>query len=137
LFSKQADLVNTKTTQLSEFPIDMSTLKNQLQEQFKALYEITKLTDKSFVGAVKAQEVKQTKGLDNLEKRLLKAQKRKLSDILERITDLQNELFPNKSLQERQANFSEFYLENGSNLIPTVINTLKPLSQNFNIITLS
>jgi hypothetical protein len=34
LFSKQADLVNTKTTQLSEFPIDMSTLKNQLQEQF-------------------------------------------------------------------------------------------------------
>jgi hypothetical protein len=26
LFSKQ-DLVNTKTTQLSEFPIDMSTLK--------------------------------------------------------------------------------------------------------------
>jgi hypothetical protein len=66
LFSKQADLVNAKTTQLSEFPIDMSTLKNQLQE-FKALYEITKLTDKSFVGAVKAQEVKQTKGLDNLE----------------------------------------------------------------------
>jgi iron-sulfur cluster repair protein YtfE (RIC family) len=49
LFSKQADLVNTKTTQLSEL-IDMSTLKNQLQEQFKALYEITKLTDKSFVG---------------------------------------------------------------------------------------
>jgi hypothetical protein len=33
LFSKQADLVNAKTTQLSEFPIDMSTLKNQLQEQ--------------------------------------------------------------------------------------------------------
>jgi hypothetical protein len=81
-------------------------------------------------------QVKQTKGLDNLEKRLLKAQKRKLSDILERITDLQNELFP-KSLQERQANFSEFYLENGSNLIPSVIDTLKPLEQNFNVITLS
>jgi hypothetical protein len=59
-----------------------------------------------------------------------------LSDILERITDLQNELFPNKSLQERQANFSEF-LENGSNLIPSVIDTLKPLEQNFNVITLS
>ncbi|WP_016988723.1 bacillithiol biosynthesis cysteine-adding enzyme BshC [Flavobacterium sp. ACAM 123] len=137
LFSKQADLVNTKTIQLSEFPLDMSTLKNQLQEQFKTLYEITKQTDKSFVGAVKAQEVKQTKGLDYLEKRLLKAQKRKLSTILQRITDLQNELFPNKSLQERQANFSEFYLENGSNLIPTIIDTLQPLEQDFNIITLS
>lgn len=134
LFSKQAALVNTKTTQLTDFPIDMATLKKQLQEQFKALYEITKLTDKSFVGAVKAQEVKQTKGLDNLEKRLLKAQKRKLSDILERITDLQNELFPNKSLQERQANFSEFYLESGINLIPKLIEKLKPLDTKFEII---
>jgi uncharacterized protein YllA (UPF0747 family) len=137
LFLKQNDLVNTKTTELSKFPIDMSTLKKQLQEQFETLYAITKLTDKSFVGAVKAQEVKQTKGLDNLEKRLLKAQKRKLSTVLERITDLQNELFPNKSLQERQANFSEFYLENGNKLIPSVINTLKPLEQDFNVITLS
>jgi hypothetical protein len=56
---------------------------------------------------------------------------------LERITNLQNELFPNKSLQERQANFSEFYLENGNKLIPSVIDTLKPLEQNFNVITLS
>jgi hypothetical protein len=39
-------------------------------------------------------------------------------------------------VQERQANFSEFYLENG-NLIPSVIDTLKPLEQNFNVITLS
>jgi bacillithiol biosynthesis cysteine-adding enzyme BshC len=136
LFSKQGDLLTSKTKQMSEFPIDMSTLKKQLQDQFEALYEITKRTDKSFVGAVKAQEVKQIKGLDNLEKRLLRAQKRKLSGILERITDLQNELFPNKSLQERQANFSEFYLENGSNLIPTVMNTLKPLEQEFNTIIL-
>jgi hypothetical protein len=88
--------VNTKTTQLSEFPIDMSTLKKSVTRTIQSIIRITKLTDKSFVGAVKAQEVKQTKGLDNLEKRLLKAQKRKLSDILERITDLQNELFPNK-----------------------------------------
>jgi bacillithiol biosynthesis cysteine-adding enzyme BshC len=136
LFSKQGDLLTSKTKQMSEFPIDMSTLKKQLQDQFEALYEITKRTDKSFVGAVKAQEVKQIKGLDNLEKRLLRAQKRKLSGVLERITDLQNELFPNKSLQERQANFSEFYLENGSNLIPTVMNTLKPLEQEFNTIIL-
>jgi predicted nucleic acid-binding Zn-ribbon protein len=106
LFSKQADLVNTKTTQLSEFPIDMSTLKKSVTRTIQ--YKITKLTDKSFVGAVKAQEVKQTKGLDNLEKRLLKAQKRKLSDILERITDLQNELFPNKVCRNVKLIFQNF-----------------------------
>jgi bacillithiol biosynthesis cysteine-adding enzyme BshC len=137
LFFKQKDLVNTKTAQLSEFPIDFTPQKEQLQKQFERLNEIANQTDKSFAGAVKAQEAKQIKGLENLEKRLLKAQKRKHSEELDRIIDLQNELFPNQSLQERQANFSEFYIENGESFIPQLCNQLKPLEDNFNIITLS
>jgi bacillithiol biosynthesis cysteine-adding enzyme BshC len=135
LFSKQATLVNRKTQKLSDFPIDFSEQKEVLQKQFEALLELANQTDKSFLGAVKAQEKKQTKGLENLEKRLLIAQKRKFHDELQRIIDLQNELFPNQSLQERQANFSEFYLENGERLIPQLISQLKPLEQNFNIVT--
>jgi hypothetical protein len=73
LFSKQADLVNAKTTQLSEFPIDMSTLKISYKNNSKH-YKITKLTDKSFVGAVKAQ-VKTNQRTGQSRKRLLKAQK--------------------------------------------------------------
>jgi len=80
--------------------------------------------------------VKQKKGLENLEKRLLKAQKRKLNDEIQRVIDLQSDLFPNKSLQERQVNFSEFYLEKGENLIPLLIQKLKPLENNFDIITI-
>ena len=133
LFAKQLQLIENQTKQLSDFSIDMSPLKEQLKYQFEALYAITKHTDESFAGAVKAQETKQINGLDNLEKRLLSAQKRKLADVLERITDLQNEIFPNKSLQERQTNFSEFYLEYGEKLIPTLLEQLKPLDQNFTI----
>lgn len=137
LFLPQTELLNKKTKQLSEFPIDLNPLKAQLQQQFDALYEKAQQTDASFSGAVKAQEVKQIKGLENLEKRLLKAQKRKLSDVLQRITDLQNELFPNQSLQERQTNFSEFYLESGENLIPELKDRLQPLEQNFDILILN
>ncbi|WP_264563552.1 bacillithiol biosynthesis cysteine-adding enzyme BshC [Flavobacterium sp. N3904] len=136
LFSKQASLVNRVTQKLSDFPIDFTEQKEALKKQFETLLELTNHTDKSFLGAVKAQEVKQTKGLEMLEKRLLIAQKRKFHDELQRIIDLQNELFPNQSLQERQANFSEFYLENGDRLIPQIMSHLKPLEQNFNIITL-
>jgi bacillithiol biosynthesis cysteine-adding enzyme BshC len=136
LFSKQADLVNKKTNDYSEFSIDLSIQKDFLKNQFHYLHAIANKTDQSFSGAVKAQEAKQIKGLENLEKRLLKAQKRKYVDQLERITDLQNELFPNKSLQERQANFSEFYLESGENLIPKLFSRLQPLEQSFEIITL-
>ncbi|MBF4473491.1 bacillithiol biosynthesis cysteine-adding enzyme BshC [Flavobacterium sp. HJJ] len=136
LFTNQNTLVNRITQKLSDFPIDFKEQKDALRKQFEALLELANHTDKSFLGAVKAQEVKQTKGLENLEKRLLIAQKRKFHDELQRIIDLQNELFPNQSLQERQANFSEFYLENGEQLIPQLMNQLNPLEHNFNILTL-
>ena len=42
---------------------------------------------------------------------MLKAEKRKLKEQLEKIILIQNELFPNNSLQERQMNFSEIAIE--------------------------
>ncbi|KVV14174.1 bacillithiol biosynthesis cysteine-adding enzyme BshC [Flavobacterium sp. TAB 87] len=136
LFLKQQELENKITHRISGFPIDLTAQKNALQKQFADLFAIAAQTDLSFTGAVKAQEAKQTKGLANLEKRLLKAQKRKLGDQIERVTELQNELFPNQSLQERQANFSEFYLEKGTELIPNIFQKLQPLKNEFSIITI-
>ncbi|NKI33529.1 bacillithiol biosynthesis cysteine-adding enzyme BshC [Croceivirga thetidis] len=131
LFLQQNSLINKKIRKISNIDIDFSPQKKQLTAQFKALYDLARETDKSFLGAVQAQEVKQKKGLDNLEKRLLKAQKRKLKDHVIRLTDLQNELFPNYSLQERQENFSKFYLELGHDLIKGLFDNLDPLKQEF------
>jgi bacillithiol synthase len=136
LFSNQQELFNRKTKLLSDLTIDFSSQKEHLKKQFENLYVIASKTDKSFIGAVKAQETKQIKGLDNLEKRLLKAEKRVLIEKLERITSLQNELFPKQSLQERKANFSEYYLEFGQELIDKLFDNLNPLNQEFTIITL-
>jgi len=106
-----------------------------LKDQFKDLHTLAEQTDASFVGAVSAQQKKQINGLENLEKRLLTAQKRKLKDQVSRMTDLQAQLFPNKSLQERNTNFSELYLEYGDELIPELIKSLEPLKGQFTIIT--
>lgn len=136
LFLKQHELINRKVRKISNIDIDFSPQKEHLVKQFQELYELAEKTDPTFLGAVKAQEVKQLKGLENLENRLLLAQKRKLKDEVERIASLQNELFPNKSLQERQANFSEIYLEFGKSLIPQLIENLKPLELKFKILSL-
>ena len=136
LFSNQQELFNTKTKVFSEFTIDFSEQKEHLKKQFENLYAIANQTEKSFIGAVKAQETKQIKGLENLEKRLLKAEKRIHADKLQRILLIQNELFPNQSLQERKVNFSEFYLEFGNDLIVKLLDNLKPLETNFTIIEL-
>lgn len=135
LFLKQHELINRKVRKISNIDIDFSSQKEHLVQQFQQMYDLAEQTDESFIGAVKAQEVKQLKGLDNLEKRLLRAQKRKLKDEVERIAKLQNDLFPNRSLQERQTNFSEFYAEYGQELITELINELNPLESNFKILT--
>jgi uncharacterized protein YllA (UPF0747 family) len=136
VFLKQQELITKKTKELSEIDIDFTSQKICLQKQFEDLYKLAEKTDRSFLGAVKAQEVKQLKGLDTLEKRLLKAQKRKLGSELDRITFLQDELFPKGSLQERFNNFSEIYLEFGDQFIDSVKENLNPLQQEFTIITL-
>ena len=135
LFLKQHELINRKVRKISNIDIDFSTQKEHLVNQFAAMYDLADKTDKSFLGAVKAQEVKQLKGLDHLEKRLLKAQKRKLKDEVGRIADLQNQLFPNSSLQERQTNFSEIYAIYGQELLDTLFEHLNPLEQHFKILT--
>lgn len=131
LFLKQNSLINKKIRQISNIDIDFSSQKKLLDEQFAHLHELAEQTDKSFLGAVKAQEKKQKNGLDRLEKRLLKAQRRKLKDQVIRITDLQNTMFPNYSLQERQLNFSELYLEYGEELVSKLQTCLNPLEQSF------
>lgn len=136
LFLKQHDLVSKKVKEKSGVKIDFSEQRAILNQQFKKLQEIANQTDKSFIGAVNAQEKKQLKGLGNLEKRLLKAEKRVHVDLVTRITELQDALFPNQSLQERHTNFSEFYLEYGDELIPKIKSALKPLDGTFTVIEL-
>ncbi len=136
LFLNQTELIVKKIKEKSNLELDFSKQKKFLSKQFSNLKELAKKTDKSFIGAVLAQEKKQLKGLEKLEKRLLKAEKRKNTDLVNRIISLQNELFPKQSLQERNANFSEFYLEFGDNLIDKLKENLEPLDFNFTVFIL-
>ncbi|MEC4114740.1 bacillithiol biosynthesis cysteine-adding enzyme BshC [Myroides pelagicus] len=136
IFQKQEQLINAKTEEYSTIQFDFDQQRQFLEEQFESLEKIALQTDQSFVGAVNAQKTKQLKGLDNLEKRLRKAEKRKYADQLNRVVLLQNELFPNQSLQERRENFSAFYKAFGNQLINRLFEQLTPLDQNFDTITL-
>ena len=136
LFLKKDELLNKKTFDLSELHFDFNTQREVLKKQFEELEALATQTDKSFTGAVQAQKAKQLKGLDHLEKRFLKAEKKVHQDILSRITALHQELFPHGSLQERTTNFSEFYKEYGDDMISKLFIELEPLEHKFNVIVL-
>lgn len=134
LFLKTNALIDKKTKEFSNISIDFTPQKEHLKQQFQQLYTLAQQTDVSFLKAVKAQEIKQIKGLENLEKKLLRAQKKKYSLEIAQITTLKSELFPAESLQERTQNFAEFFEEFGSDFLEIIYKNLEPLSQEFKII---
>lgn len=136
LFLTQYDLVSKKVIENSGIKVNFDEKIKFLEKQFFELKEVAKQTDISFVNAVNAQERKQVKGLENLQKRLLKAEKKRQIDLVKRITELQNEILPNQSLEERQRNFSEYYLKYGFSFIKAIKDTLKPLKLEFTIVEL-
>ena len=135
IFLPQNDLIKNKVKEISDIKLNFSDQQMDLQKMFDHLKMLAQKTDKSFTGAVLAQEKKQLNGLKNLEKRMLRAQKRKYKETVDRITLLQNELFPKGSLQERQMNFSDFYEFQGEALIEKLMETLEPLKLEFDLIS--
>lgn len=136
MFLNLNDLLKEKIKENADIEFSFLDAKTLLEQQFFMLRKVADQTDVSFLGAVNAQEKKQLNGLDTLEKRLLRAEKRRQQDLVDRITELKLQLFPNEGLEERQRNFSEYYLEYGDTFIDALKTALKPLELEFTILEL-
>ena len=135
LFLSKEDLITKITKLKSHQKIDFSSQIINLRKQFFELYELAKETDASFIGAVAAQEKKQINGLLHLEKRLLKAEKKKYKISIEQALTLQSFLFPNGNLQERILNFTNFYALNGEKFIKKLKSEMDPFQNSFSVIS--
>ncbi|HEX8462410.1 MAG TPA: bacillithiol biosynthesis BshC, partial [Segetibacter sp.] len=74
--------------------------------------------------------------LDALEKKMLRAEKRKFEAQQRQITKLRNQLFPGDGLQERVENFLPFYAKYGQQLLHSIYQSSLGLEQEFGIIDL-
>ena len=134
LFLNSHILLSKKVIENSKIELDFKLKIAFLKNQFIELRQIAEKTDFSFTGAVNAQERKQIKGLESLQKKLLNAEKKRQKNLVNRVTELQNQLVPNENLEERQRNFSEYYLEYGGTFLTDLKTALKPLDLDFTIL---
>lgn len=120
------------------FPEDVELQKfdDQLEAMFSDLERIAQLTDQSMLGAVNAQRQKQLHGIANLRKKLIRAEKRRSKESMDKLERVYYALFPKGSLQERHDNLSVFYADYGSGLIETLLESLDPLDFRFTLIRL-
>ncbi|MFC6267052.1 bacillithiol biosynthesis cysteine-adding enzyme BshC [Frigoriflavimonas asaccharolytica] len=88
-------------------------LEIKLKTQFSEMKTSAESTDITFGQLVVAEETRQLKSFDRMKKRLLRAEKIKQSELLDRARNLFTEIHPSGIWQERVYNFSVFYAEEG------------------------
>ena len=84
-----------------------------------------------------ALKTKAIKKLVELEKKLLRAEKRKFSEQQQQIQKIKSLLFPGGSLQERVENVSGFYAEHNKEFLNSVYQHSKGLPQGFCVLVLN
>ncbi len=90
--------------------------------------------DPTLEGAVGAANARIQHQFDMLEKKMLRAEKRKNQVQMDRITRLREALFPNNSLQERVENFLEYYLTYGPSFFDVIKQGIRPTKNEFLVI---
>jgi len=133
LFLSKQELINQFIQNNLGVEIDFERYEVQLNQIFDELEEFSTQTDVTFSKMVNAQRTKQLKGFEKMKKRLIKAEKRKQSDKVERLSELYDEVYPHSNLQERIVNFSELYLEYGNELIDKMYAEIQPINFQFTI----
>lgn len=91
--------------------------------------------DPTLLKHVSSIRSKMFKNLEGLEKKMLRAEKRKYAAEQRQVEKLKAALFPNNSLQERVENFSAFYAKWGSGFIDGLYRHSASFNNQFTILT--
>jgi len=91
--------------------------------------------DSTLAPSAEAVQARLKKAIDNLEKKLVKAEKGNYLNRLVQIEQIKNDLFPKDSLQERHENFGLFYVKWGQSFIDELVRNFEPLDFKFTVLT--
>ena len=133
LFDDELTLRRRFVEQNSENSLNLAFEIDEISDIFQRITQKALLIDATLKAAVEAEKTKMQNGLENLEKRLKKAEERNQETSVNQLLALKNKLFPNGGLQERKENFLNFYLNN-PDFIAKLLENLEPLTYKFNLI---
>lgn len=137
LFLESEVLFTNWIKQHSDKTIDLNDEINALENLYRKMQQKVEQTDLTLVTHTQVLAKKAVEKLNNLEKKLLRAEKRKHSDEKNQLLNIKKDLFPNNSLQERTENFSYLYSIYGSTMIDTILQCSNSFNQQFSLIKIN
>ena len=134
LFKGAAELVNELVRRDSENTLSLGeeiALANNYYERLKSL---TRPVDPTLEQHVEALQARALEPIKTLEKKLLKAERRKFGDQQRQLAALKAALFPHDNLQERVENFMPWYAAMGPGFIRALYEHSLVLEQEFQVL---
>lgn len=131
MFKPTSELVNRLVKRETKLQLSLNEERTQLEKLYDQLQEVTYKIDVTLTEHTSALKVQALKKIDELEKKMLRAEKRKFEAQQRQINRLRQQLFPKNSLQERVENFSIFYAKYGKELLKSIYDNSLSLEQEF------
>jgi len=133
LFLEPDELRSTFVQRNSDTALNLEAQKKQVSHTFHEIIEKIKKIDGSLTGYIRAEENKALKNLEQIEKRLKKAEENNQEIAVHQLLGIKEKLFPEGALQERHQNFLNFYINN-PRFIHELIDHLDPFDFNFHLL---
>jgi bacillithiol biosynthesis cysteine-adding enzyme BshC len=134
LFANTEVLFTNLVTQQSSNNLSLKSVLEEARSFYNNLKAQAKSIDTTLEAHTEAIAMKAIYRLEQLEKKMLRAEKRKFSDHKNQLQNIKADLFPNNSLQERTENLSYFYSLYGKELLKMILFSSKGLQQQFSLI---
>ncbi|HEY9533158.1 MAG TPA: bacillithiol biosynthesis cysteine-adding enzyme BshC [Mucilaginibacter sp.] len=135
LFKPTDILKNYWIKKHSDHELSLQTEWGELTTVFDHLKQKAAKIDPTLGVSTEAVQTRLKKAIDNLEKKLIRAEKQNYHTRLEQIDHIKAELFPAGSLQERSENFGLLYVKWGQAFIDELIRHFEPLDFEFAVLT--
>lgn len=131
-FFDSADTVfNNKVKAVSSKNLSLGKEKTQLIELYQQMKQVAGSIDTTLSQHAEMLGNKALSRIEQLEKKMLRAEKRKYTDQLNQINKVKNSLYLNGSLQERVENFMGYYAKYGAAFLEELYLHSKGLDQQF------
>lgn len=136
LFKPEQELMNVLVKKETGVQLSLEKEKKTVQEFYKNLKAISGAVDITLMSHTEALEKLALRKIEVLEKKMLRAEKKKFEAQQRQLQKLKSQLFPHNNLQERIENFMSFYAEYGEILIKTLYDKSLGLEQEFTVLEL-
>lgn len=137
MFKSQKDLSEQIVIKRTVVKIELTHEKERLADLYKEITGFAGRVDKTLAGHVGVLGTQALKRIEKLEKKMLRAEKRKYAEELSRLERLRNRLFPGGMLQERVENFLPYYAALGKAFIQSVYDNSGSFEQEFCMLEVS